>query len=59
MQYGGGHVCLLSRSEGYKVPEAISPVSKLIAVLVGVWQMRVSFTLSRLCGADRGLMTLL
>ncbi|RPB17282.1 hypothetical protein P167DRAFT_601785 [Morchella conica CCBAS932] len=40
MQYGGGHVCLLSRSEGYKVPEAISPVSKLIAVLVGVWQMR-------------------
>lgn len=40
MQYGGGHVCLLSRSDKYEVPESISPVSKLIAVLVGVWQMR-------------------
>lgn len=45
LQYGKGHVSLLRRSAKCEVPEDISPITDLIAVLVVVWQIRVSSVL--------------
>lgn len=42
LQYGKGNVCLLQRSKRCDVPKNVSPLTSLIAVLVAVWQMRVS-----------------
>lgn len=55
LQYGNGHVCLLKRGDGCDVPESVKPLSSLIAAMVAVWKMRVSFSVSY-CREDRALM---